>query len=150
MTDQVPAAVVGQRYEQLVDLVDEIAWAEGRRKVGSLVEVLVSADAGKKDATTGRISGRAKDNGLVHLGGSTKARPGDLVTTEITGAAPHHLIADAATSTVERTRGGDAWDRSRLQPQPDIGAAEPGRSVIVDLGLPALRGPGLSRSEDVE
>ncbi len=41
-------------------------------------------------------------------------RPGDLVTVELTHAAPHHLLADSAlaggTYAVRRTRAGDVWD----------------------------------------
>ncbi len=35
-------------------------------------------------------------------------RPGDIVTTTVTGAAPHHLIADGAVRHHRRTRAGDA------------------------------------------
>jgi len=44
-------------------------------------------------------------------------RPGDLVRTVITDAAPHHLLADAAPQgglfEVRRTRAGDAWDKAQ-------------------------------------
>ena len=35
-------------------------------------------------------------------------RPGDIVTTVVTRAAPHYLLADGAPVSVRRTRGGDA------------------------------------------
>jgi tRNA-2-methylthio-N6-dimethylallyladenosine synthase len=35
-------------------------------------------------------------------------RPGDIVTTVVTEAAPHHLIADAGILTHRRTSAGDA------------------------------------------
>ena len=37
-------------------------------------------------------------------------RPGDMVTVEITYAAPHHLVADGPVLAVRRTRSGDAWE----------------------------------------
>ena len=63
MADQVPKAVVQERYERLVALQDEIAWAENRRQVGRAVEVLVADGEGRKDAATHRLSGRARTTG---------------------------------------------------------------------------------------
>ena len=40
-------------------------------------------------------------------------RPGDVVTTVVTGAAPHHLIADAELLDHRRTRAGDAHESGR-------------------------------------
>ena len=56
MADQVPADVVQERYERLVALVDEIAWAENRRWSAATVEVLVAEGEGRKDAATHRLS----------------------------------------------------------------------------------------------
>ena len=60
-------AVVQERYERLVALPDEISWAENQRQVGREVEVLVAEGEGRKDAATHRLSGRARDNRLVHF-----------------------------------------------------------------------------------
>ncbi|MGB0190876.1 MAG: tRNA (N6-isopentenyl adenosine(37)-C2)-methylthiotransferase MiaB, partial [Nocardioides sp.] len=46
----------------------------------------------------------------------SKPRPGDMVTVEITYAAPHHLVADRVLS-VRRTRSGDAWQARTEGPQ---------------------------------
>jgi tRNA-2-methylthio-N6-dimethylallyladenosine synthase len=54
------------------------------------------------------MSGRARDGRLVHFAAETSVRPGDIVTTVVTGAAPHHLIADAGILTHRRTSAGDA------------------------------------------
>ncbi len=126
--DQVPADVVQERYERLVEVVEQISWEENGRFVGRDVELLVSVGEGRKDAATHRKSGRARDGRLVHfLDVDDVARPGDLVTTRVTYAAPHHLVADAGVATVQRTRGGDAHAAGT--------AAEPG----VMLGLPTVR-----------
>ncbi|HVV76115.1 MAG TPA: tRNA (N6-isopentenyl adenosine(37)-C2)-methylthiotransferase MiaB [Mycobacteriales bacterium] len=93
MAEQVPAEVVAERYQRLVALVDEIAYDEHQALVGSEVEVLVAVGEGRKDAETQRLSGRARDNRLVHLA-ACDAEPGDFVTAEVTYAAPHHLVAD--------------------------------------------------------
>ncbi|MDA2989308.1 MAG: tRNA (N6-isopentenyl adenosine(37)-C2)-methylthiotransferase MiaB, partial [Actinomycetota bacterium] len=96
LPDQIDPAVVQERYERLVALVNDIAWEENRKLEGTEVEVLVAAGEGRKDGATSRISGRARDNRLVHVnvGEAQPPMPGDLVTARVTYAAPHHLVAD--------------------------------------------------------
>ena len=72
---------------------------------------MVAEGEGRKDAATARLSGRARDNRLVHFATTrTDVRPGDVVTTAVTYAAPHHLVADGEPVGVRRTRSGDAWE----------------------------------------
>jgi tRNA-2-methylthio-N6-dimethylallyladenosine synthase len=144
MDDQVPKAVVQERYERLVALQDRISWEENQKLVGRSVEVLVTAADGRKDAATHRLSGRAEDSRLVHFevpAGSGVPRPGDVVSVTISQAAPFHLIADSVglePLAIRRTRAGDAWDRAEAAScaVPAAGPTEAGR---VSLGLPALR-----------
>src|SRR5690606_25231759 len=111
MADQVPKEVVQQRYDRLVALVDEITLAENQALVGKTVEVLVAVGEGRKDEATGRMSGRARDGRLVHFRGDpTQVRPGDIVHTTVTHAAPHHLVADGPLISHRRTRAGDAYE----------------------------------------
>jgi tRNA-2-methylthio-N6-dimethylallyladenosine synthase len=105
MDAQVPKAVVQERYERLIAVQDKIAWGENRALVGTAVEVLVSLGEGRKDAATGRVSGRARDGRLVHLHTHGEAvGPGDLVATTVTHAAPHHLVADGVPRLIRRAR----------------------------------------------
>ncbi len=132
MPDQVPAVVVQERYERLVALVNDIAWAENKRQLGRTVEVLIAAGEGKKDAVTERVSGRARDNRLVHVAldpAHPRPRPGDVVRAEVTHAAPHHLNADRLID-VRRTKAGDIGDQASCGP-----AA--GASGVL-LGVPAI------------
>jgi tRNA-2-methylthio-N6-dimethylallyladenosine synthase len=135
LEDQVPKAVVQERYERLVDLVNEIAWDENKKLVGRTVELLVAEGEGRKDAATHRLTGRAPDNRLVHFLAPSASlpgpRPGDLVTVEVTYAAPHHLVSDAPPMAVRRTRSGDAWEARQAAP------SSPG----VLLGLPTVGVP---------
>jgi tRNA-2-methylthio-N6-dimethylallyladenosine synthase len=153
MTDQVPAEIVRERYQRLVALVDEIAWAENQRLVGSRLELLVAEGEGRKDTATHRMSGRARDNRLVHFspmaalpdrpgapaqeaGRGTSVsmsgiRPGDLVEVEVTYAAPHHLVADGPVLAHRRTRSGDAWEARTSPPDNSVGLGMP------TVGLPA-------------
>ncbi|MFD7733754.1 tRNA (N6-isopentenyl adenosine(37)-C2)-methylthiotransferase MiaB [Kitasatospora phosalacinea] len=134
MADQVPKAVVQERYDRLIALQEEISWEENKKQVGRTLEVLVAEGEGKKDDRTDRLSGRAPDNRLVHFarpeGG---VRPGDMVTVEITYAAPHHLLAEGPALGVRRTRAGDAWEKRQAAP-----AAKP---AGVMLGLPSIGAP---------
>ncbi|GAA5149362.1 tRNA (N6-isopentenyl adenosine(37)-C2)-methylthiotransferase MiaB [Microbacterium pseudoresistens] len=146
MADQVPKAVVQERYDRLIALQERISLEENQKQLGREVEVLVSVGEGKKDAETHRLTGRAKDNRLVHFEvpvGSDLPRPGDAVTVTVTHAAPFHLLADAvdgAPLRIRRTRGGEAWDRAQAETCGVPAApSEPGAPRPVSLGLPTLR-----------
>ncbi|WP_349898299.1 tRNA (N6-isopentenyl adenosine(37)-C2)-methylthiotransferase MiaB [Parafrigoribacterium soli] len=145
MEDQVPKAIVQERYERLVALQDRISWEENQKLVGTEVEVLVTVE-GRKDADTHRLSGRARDSRLVHFDvtpGSDTPRPGDMVTVAISDAKPFHLIADSSTGAplkVRRTTAGDAWDRAEAAScATPAHSATGGSSGRVSLGLPTLR-----------
>ena len=103
LPDQVAKDVVQERYERLVALQEEISWDGAKQLVGREVEVLVSSGDGRKDAATGRVSGRARDGRLVHVAGD--AAPGDIVTAKVTYAAPHHLVADGGITSHRQWRG---------------------------------------------
>ncbi|KAB1937383.1 tRNA (N6-isopentenyl adenosine(37)-C2)-methylthiotransferase MiaB [Micromonospora sp. ALFpr18c] len=133
MDGQLPKQVVQERYERLIATVEEITWAENKRLVGETVEVLVAIGEGRKDERTGRMSGRARDGRLVHFdagGFAGSIRPGDIVHTAITYAAPHHLNADGAPLSHRRTRAGDAAEAGRSP-----------RTPGVLLGLPTIGAP---------
>jgi tRNA-2-methylthio-N6-dimethylallyladenosine synthase len=137
---QLPKAVVQERYERLVALQEQIALEGNRDQIGQTVELLVATGEGRKDSRTARMSGRARDGRLVHFTpGSQQVRPGDIVTTIVTDAAPHHLIADGNVITHRRTRAGDAHACGQRPSGVNLGM--PGR------GQPAAAGesPGCAR-----
>ena len=169
LPDQLPKEVVQERFERLVALQDRISAEQSAAQLGREVEVLVAESTGRKDAETHRVTGRARDNRLVHVelpAGAPRVidgigdprladdldarlpRPGDLVVTRITRTAPYHLVADRTETSdlfeVRRTRSGDAWaarERARL----GLGAEEhshggvPAAGIPVVLGLPTVR-----------
>ncbi|MFG6443668.1 tRNA (N6-isopentenyl adenosine(37)-C2)-methylthiotransferase MiaB [Microbacterium sp. P07] len=145
MPDQVPKAVVQERYERLLALQDRISLEESELQVGRELQVLVSTSEGRKDASTHRLTGRAEDNRLVHFEvpeGSPLPRPGDVVTVSVTRAAPYFLLADVAGDAplrIRRTRAGDAWERSLADSCAVPAVDEAGAPRAVSLGLPALR-----------
>jgi tRNA-2-methylthio-N6-dimethylallyladenosine synthase len=134
MDGQIPKKVVQERYERLVALQEEISWEENKKQVGRTLELMVAEGEGRKDDTTHRLSGRAPDNRLVHFTKpDQEVRPGDVVTVEITYAAPHHLLAEGPVLDVRRTRAGDAWEKRN--------ATEKAKPVGVMLGLPKIGAP---------
>lgn len=135
MPDQVPADVVSERYLRLAEVVDEVAWAGNRDLVGTTVEVMLHDGDGRKDARTHRVSGRARDNRLVHVHpGDLELAAGDVVAAQVTHAAPHHLVADENVVLVRRARTPSAT--ACATPQSAIGLA----TSTVTLGLPTTRG----------
>ncbi|HEY1319019.1 MAG TPA: radical SAM protein, partial [Streptosporangiaceae bacterium] len=162
MDDQVPAGVVQERYERLTALVEETTYAENQKLAGTAVEVLVAEGEGRKDAATHRMSGRARDNRLVHFTPDQAApgqvapfqaapRPGDVVTVTVTRGAPHYLLSDAVPLSVRRTRAGDAWEAGQPAPAPPssapvsaapVSAAPEGAAAPVLLGMPARHPAG--------
>jgi tRNA-2-methylthio-N6-dimethylallyladenosine synthase len=131
---QLPKDVVQDRYQRLIDLQESISLEQNTASIGSTVEVLVATGEGRKDAATARMTGRARDGRLVHFTpGDGEVRPGDVLCTTITGAAPHHLIADAPLLSYRRTRAGDAHAAGR-------------RPHTVGLGLPAVGAPPVESS----
>jgi len=104
---------------------------------------MVSEGEGRKDVATKRLSGRGRDNRLVHFAAdfstveADSVRPGDMVTVEVTYAAPHHLVADSPIRSVRRTRAGDAWERRTTSPATPSGVGLGMPTVGVPAPLPA-------------
>jgi tRNA-2-methylthio-N6-dimethylallyladenosine synthase len=138
LDDQIPPEVVKDRYLRLVEVVDEVAWTESKRLVGQTLELMVAEGEGRKDLATKRLSGRARDNRLVHFAAdfsevdADSVRPGDMVSVEVTYAAPHHLVADSPIRSVRPTRAGDAWERR---------TSAPVVASSVGLGMPTIGVP---------
>ncbi|MGN6160491.1 MAG: tRNA (N6-isopentenyl adenosine(37)-C2)-methylthiotransferase MiaB [Marmoricola sp.] len=138
LPDQISPEVVRDRYDRLVELVNQIAWEENRRLEGRVVELMVAEGEGRKDADTRRLTGRARDNRLVHFtplaadGAEIHVRPGDVVEVRVTRGAPHHLLADGAVVATRRTRAGDAWEQREAKVE---------ATRTVGLGLPTLGVP---------
>ena len=125
MPDQVSKEVIQDRHERLVELQNSIAWDENKKFVGKQIEVMVASGEGRKDDSTGRVSGRARDFRLAHIpqtdiaGVSHNLRPGDVVIAEVTHAAPFHLLADKLLS-VRKTIAGDNFESGQSPQTPGV------------------------------
>jgi tRNA-2-methylthio-N6-dimethylallyladenosine synthase len=84
----VDPAVVSERFARLRVVVERSALLKHEARIGRLEEVLVEGPS-KKDPTL--ISGRTRQNKLVHFRPGVPVRTGSFGIVEITGAAPHHL-----------------------------------------------------------
>lgn len=119
LPDQISKEVVQDRYERLLEVVNDIAWSENKLQVGKRVEVLVGNNVGRKDDRTHRVTGRARDSRLVHIDWPEhleEPRPGDLVWATVVDAKPYFLIADPGSiPEVRRTIAGDAFDRAQAE-----------------------------------
>ena len=90
MTDEfVDPAVAGERFQRLRVVVERSALAKHQARVGRVEEVLVEGPS-KKDP--GVLSGRTRQNKLVHFVPDVPLRPGAYAAVEVTAAAPHHLM----------------------------------------------------------
>ena len=156
MPGQVPKDVVQERYERLVAVQERISLEENHKLIGHTVELLVAVGEGRKDDRTFRMSGRARDGRLVHFAprgphddafaSRASIRPGDVVTTLVTDAAPHYLIADGPILTHRRTRAGDAHEAHRRPGSVGLGLPRAGLGLLgVGLGPPraGLGPPGV-------
>ncbi|MEN9955522.1 MAG: hypothetical protein RLY34_329 [Actinomycetota bacterium] len=140
MEDQIPKAVVQERYERLMALVNQLALKENQAQIGKTAEVLVAYE-GRKDGATSRMSGRTPENRLVHFelpATGERPRPGDMVTIKITDAAPYHLLADdTSVFEIRKTIAGDAWDRAEAAACATPAGDSNGKSSV-SLGLPTI------------
>ena len=60
------------------------------------------------------------------------------MTTVVTSASPHYLLADGAPLSVRATRGGDNW-AARQASGGQVGSVDAGPAVL--LGMPTLGAP---------
>ena len=92
MTDRfVDPATAGERFERLRIVVERSAIAKHRERIGRIEEVLVEGPS-RKDPSV--ITGRTRQNKLVHFASTSPLRVGAYATVEVTGAAPHHLVGE--------------------------------------------------------
>ncbi len=105
MVDQfVPAEVVAERFARLKVVVERSALARHQARIGRVEEVVVEGPS-KKDPAV--LSGRTRQNKLVHFDADLGLRPGSVATVVVTEAAPHHLrgeLIEVLSRSRRRTR----------------------------------------------
>ena len=83
--------VAAERFERLRVVVERSALAKHAARIGRVEELLIEGPS-KKDPAV--ITGRTRQNKLVHVRPPQPLRPGTFVTARVTSAAPHHLLGD--------------------------------------------------------
>ncbi|HSL72941.1 MAG TPA: tRNA (N6-isopentenyl adenosine(37)-C2)-methylthiotransferase MiaB [Ilumatobacteraceae bacterium] len=86
--DFVDPAVAGERFRRLRLVVERSALRRHEARVGRVEEVLVEGPS-KRDPAV--LSGRTRQNKLVHFTPPTPLRTGSYASVEITRGAPHFL-----------------------------------------------------------
>jgi tRNA-2-methylthio-N6-dimethylallyladenosine synthase len=128
MSNQVPEAVVGERYTRLHEHQQKISLSVNQEAIGTRHQIMVTEVEGRRDAAQSRLTGRSQDFRLVHFDNTSLARPGDFVEVEITEASAHYLIGRELSHT--QTRGGDAHARRNEEKVESSG---------VTLGMPTRK-----------
>ncbi len=86
--DFVDPTVAGERFQRLKVVIDHSALQKHEARVGRVEEVLIEGPS-KKHADV--LSGRTRQNKLVHFTPPRPLRTGSYANVEITRGAPHHL-----------------------------------------------------------
>lgn len=129
MPNQIDPKVINERYERLSKVINEVILEQNKKQIGKVVEVLVSNNEGKTEQHIKTMSGRAKDNRLIHFFPSPEfnIRPGDFVEVEITQSQPFYLVSNKKILKVRNTKAGDIWQ---------VGKEDTTNQVL--LGIPTL------------
>ena len=103
--DFVAPEVVQERMNRLVEIVERHGLARHEARVGKVEEALVEGPS-KRDPAV--LSGRTRQNKLVHFAPEGGVGPGDLVDVEITHGAPHwlrgHIVGPVRPARLLRRR----------------------------------------------
>lgn len=87
MTDQVPEEVKKERFNQLLETVNEIAARKNKAYLGKIEEVLVEGLSKNNDQI---LSGRNRKNKLINFAGD-KSKIGQIVNVKITATKSFSL-----------------------------------------------------------
>ncbi|MEM9747081.1 MAG: tRNA (N6-isopentenyl adenosine(37)-C2)-methylthiotransferase MiaB [Actinomycetota bacterium] len=101
LTDRfVDAAVAGERFDRLRVVIERSALAKNEARVGRTEEVLVLGPSKKNPDV---VSGRTRQNRLVHFEPPSPLRAGSYARVEITRGAPHFLEGRFVEATADAT-----------------------------------------------
>ena len=90
MENQVPKAVVQERFDRLVAAQERISLECNEELIGRTVELTIERIVSREDAT--QATGRTRTNKLVHVAANGYV-PGDVARVRIREAASHYLLA---------------------------------------------------------
>ncbi|MGH8899784.1 MAG: tRNA (N6-isopentenyl adenosine(37)-C2)-methylthiotransferase MiaB [Egibacteraceae bacterium] len=94
----VEPAVMNERFNRLTQLTRTLSAASHARQVGRVAELLIE---GPSKTDPDRMSGRTRENRLVHVPATPGATPGAFVNARLTKAATHYLLGEVTDSPPE-------------------------------------------------
>jgi tRNA-2-methylthio-N6-dimethylallyladenosine synthase len=94
----VPPEAVDERFLRLTQLTRGLSAASHARQVGRVAELLIE---GPSKTDPHRMTGRTRENRLVHVPATRDTVPGAIVNARLTHAAAHYLIGEVTTSPAE-------------------------------------------------
>jgi len=98
MPDQVPAEVKAERWHRLMARQQPISLGGNQAQIGRRLDVLVEGlgeDEAHRPVLLGRSYRDAPEvDGLVLIPDAPPARPGDMLSVQVTGAMPYDLIGE--------------------------------------------------------
>ena len=100
----VDPSVVGERFDRLKAVLDRSAVRRHAARIGRIEEVVVE---GTSKRNPERLTGRTRQNKLVHFDAPSLLRPGTYATVQITDAARFHLsghLLDAGPAPTHKVR----------------------------------------------
>ena len=92
--------VAGERFDRLKLVVERSALLKHRERIGRIEEVLVEGPSRKNP---GIMTGRTRQNKLVHFPSPAPLRTGAYASVTIVSAAPHHLGGEFVELLAEPT-----------------------------------------------
>jgi tRNA-2-methylthio-N6-dimethylallyladenosine synthase len=92
--------VAAERFQRLRIVVEHSAVRKHHARIGRVEEVVVEGPS-KKDPSV--LSGRTRQNKLVHFASAKPVRVGAYATVEVTAAASHHLLGRLVEVIAEPT-----------------------------------------------
>ena len=103
-SDFVDHSVAVDRFERLQEVLQRSAWIRHEARVGRIEEILIEGPAKREPD---QMTGRTRQNKLVHLAATEGLRKGAYADVEITGAAAHYLhgeLLQVTASPLHRSR----------------------------------------------
>ncbi len=95
MPDQIPEEVKQRRYDELMSLQQEIAFAAALKMPGRVMDVLIEGKMVDENAYVGRTYRDAPDvDGLIFTETEEELMTGDFVRVKVTGAREYDLIGE--------------------------------------------------------
>lgn len=101
MPDQIPEEIKQQRYDEIMELQQEIAFETAERMTGQTMEVMIEGRMPEEDVYVARTYRDAPNvDGYLFLHADRQFLSGDLVKVIVTGSNEYDLIGEIITEEV--------------------------------------------------